>query len=146
MREENRSRPAGPDAWLADEVSRMALREGFSRVGLITSEYTWAKGSLRRQLIARGLHCAVPTLAERRELLYASELLDEDADAASYHLVAVARMLREREGVQRVLVACPRYEDALARAERQHRLILGVRHLTSTFQSHWLAAHARGSF
>lgn len=138
-------RPGGPDAWLAEEVFHLAVREGFWRVGLIASEQVWAEGHLQRRLAGHGLHCALPSIAERRELLDASELLDVDPATARDHLIAVARTLHERDGAHRVLVACPRYEKALASAEHERHLILGERLMMCAFQTHWHALLERNS-
>jgi hypothetical protein len=132
------ARAAGADAWLADEVSQMARSEGFGRVGLLTTEKAYAAGTLRRELLARGLQCALPTISERRELVYASELSGDDTER-NYHLLAIVRALREREGAPRVLVACLHYELSLAPVAEAHGLILGAYHLMGKVRSHWTA-------
>lgn len=133
-------RPKSPDEWLADTVASMARYEGFSRVGLITTERAYAEGGLRRHLVARGLRCPLPLVPERRELLYANELLDHDAEGAAYHLLAVARALREQRGAQRVLLACPRYERLLLTTSQDDQsLIFGVQHISAMFRRHWEA-------
>jgi hypothetical protein len=133
----NNALPLGPDGWLADQVRHMALREGFACIGLLTTERVYAAGLLRRQLLSCGLRCVVPCLYERRELIYACEVINEDPEAATYHLLAVATSLHERQGAQRILVASPAYERSLAGSAIDDILILGTTQLAAEMLSHW---------
>ena len=128
------------EAWLSDEVAKLAHEQGHARVGLLASESTYARGTLRRHLAARALHCGLPSIAERRELVHADALLhDGDIESARYHLLAVAGSLSLREGLPLILVASPRYEKALAApsAPLRPRILCGVQLLNSTVQLHW---------
>jgi hypothetical protein len=131
--------PPEAEQWLADAVSAMASRMGLRRIGLVASEKTYAQGTLRRLLAARGIVSVPPSLAERRELLHATTLLEaREGETARFHLLAVAHALAAREGLGLVVFASPLYEAAIEEcADGPLPIVCGVRLVNDAVAQEW---------